>query len=45
MCGVSGPGVEPSCLGIAANIDDETGAEIGGAPVDASVVVNSVVGA
>jgi hypothetical protein len=33
---VSGPGVEPSCLGI----NDETGAEIG----DASVVANTVMG-
>ena len=41
--GVSGPGVEPSCPGTAST-DDETGAEIGGDTVDASVVVNTVVG-
>ena len=42
--GVSGPGVEPSCLGTA-SIDDETGAEIESVEVDASVVANTVVGA
>ena len=43
MGGVSGPGLKPSCLGMAC-IDDEMGTigvEIG----DASVVVNTVVGA
>ena len=37
--GVSGPGVEPSCLGTA-NVNDETVAEIEGDTTDASVVVN-----
>ena len=39
--GVSGPGVEPSCLGTA-RINDETGADD---TVDASVVANTVVDA
>ena len=44
MNGVSGPGVEPSCLGTA-SIRDETGAGIGigDDTVDASVVANIVV--
>ena len=43
MNGVSGPGVEPSCLGTA-SIRDETGAGIGigDDTVDASVVANIV---
>jgi len=46
MCvgGVSGPGVKPSCLGIA-SINDETGAQIGDDTVDTSAVANIVVGA
>ena len=44
MGGVSGPGLEPSCLGTAC-IDDETGTDIGVEIGDASVVVNTVVGA
>ena len=41
---VSGPGVEPSCSGTA-RINDETGPEIGGDTVDASVVAITVMGA
>ena len=41
--GASGPGVEPSCLGMA-GINDETGAETGGDTVDDSVVANTAVG-
>jgi hypothetical protein len=42
--GLSGPRrVGPSCLRTV-GINDETGAEIGGDTVDASVVANSVVG-
>ena len=45
MGGISGPGIEPSCLDSdTAGIKDEAGAEIGGEPVDASVVANTVVG-
>ena len=42
--GISGPGIEPSCLGTA-NFDDETGAEIGGDTVNAFAVAITVVGA
>jgi hypothetical protein len=42
--GVSGPGVEPSCLR-KVSINDETGAEIGDDTVDASIVAKTVVGA
>ena len=42
--GVSGPGVEPSCLR-KASINDETGAELGDDAVDASIVAKTVVGA
>ena len=41
VSGVSGPGIETGT----ASIDDDTGAEIGGDTVDASVVANTVVGA
>ena len=44
MSGVSGPGVDPSCLGIG-GMNDETGAEIGRNAVDASAVVKAVEGA
>ena len=43
VSGVSGSGVESSCLG-RARINDETGTESGGDTVDASVVANTVVG-
>ena len=42
--GISGPGIEPSCLGTAC-IHDGTGVEIGGFNVDAFVVAITVVGA
>jgi hypothetical protein len=44
MGGVSGPGVEPSCLG-KAGVDDETSAEIGVDTADASLVASTEVGA
>ena len=41
--GVSGPEVEPSCLG-RASIDEGTGAKIGVDTADASAVANTMVG-
>ena len=41
--GVSGPGVEPSCLGTL-GINDETAAAFGDDTVDASVLGNTLVG-
>ena len=42
--GVSGPGVEPSCLR-KPSINDKPGAELGDDTVDASTVAKTVVGA